>query len=236
MIRTSAVEGLPRIRIPYQICPCCMAGQQHRERFPRKSETRADKPGQRIHSDLIGPMQVTSLGGSRYTLVFTDDYSRKGWIYFMRSKSETLTKFREFQRRIENETSNKIQILCTDRGGEYLSDEFSKLCKESGIKRELTQAHTPQQNGVSERRNRTIVERAHSMSSDCRLPTYLWSEAISHAQYLINRSPTRANRGSTPEAKYTGKIPNISNLRIFGCVAYVHVPKERRRKLDSKTI
>ena len=74
------------------------------------------------------------------------------------------------------------------------------------------------------------------MSSDCHLPTYFWSEAISHAQYLINRSPTRVNRGTTPEAKYIGKTPNISNLRIFGCVAYVHVPKERRRKLDSKTI
>ena len=154
----------------------------------------------------------------------------------MRSKDETLTKFREFQCRIENKTGNKIQILCTDRGGEYMSEEFSKLCKESGIKRELTQAHTPQQNDVSERRNKTIVERARSMLSDCHLPTYLWSEAVSHAQYLINRSPTRANHGTTPEAKYTGKTPNISNLKIFGRVAYVHVPKERRRKLDSKTI
>ena len=74
------------------------------------------------------------------------------------------------------------------------------------------------------------------MSSDSHLPTYLWSEAISHAQHLINCSPTRANHGTTPEAKYTSKTPNISNLRIFGCVAYVHMPKERRRKLDNKTI
>ena len=74
------------------------------------------------------------------------------------------------------------------------------------------------------------------MSNDCHLPTYLWSEAVSHAQYLINRSPTRTNHGATPEAKYTGKTPDISNLKIFGCVAYVHVPKERRKKLDSRAI
>ena len=144
LFRTSAVMGLPKIENLDQICPCCMAGRQHRERFPSRSEIRAAKPGQRIHSDLIGPMQAASLGGSRYILVLTDDYSRKGWVYFMRSKDETLTRFREFQHRIENETGNKIQALRTDRRGECLSKEFSKLCKESGIKRELTQAHTPQ--------------------------------------------------------------------------------------------
>ena len=74
------------------------------------------------------------------------------------------------------------------------------------------------------------------MSSDCNLPINLWTKAVSHAQYLINRSPTRANSGATPEAKYSGKIPDISNLNFFGCVAFVHVPKENRKKLDSKTL
>ena len=147
-------------------------------------------------------MQQNSLGGSRYALVFTDDYSHKGWVYFLKSKGETVTKFREFKQRIERETGNKIKTLRTDRGGEYLSGEFTDLCKSSSIQRELTQAHTSQQNDISERKNRTLMERARSMSSDCNLPVYLWTEAISHAQYLINRSPTRANSGLTPEAKY----------------------------------
>ena len=112
--KTLAVLGLSKIEASIQICLCCMTGRQHQERFSRRSETRANKPGRRIHSDLIGPMQETSLGGSRYTLVFTDDYSRKGWVYFLKSKDETLTKFREFQCRIESETGNKIQILRTD--------------------------------------------------------------------------------------------------------------------------
>ena len=212
-----------------------MVGRQHRERFPHRSETRSAKSGERIHFDLMGPMQQNSLGGSRYALVFTDDYSRKGWVYFLKSKGETLTRFREFKQRIEGETGNKIKTLRTDRGGEYLSREFTNLCKLSGIQRELTQAHTPQQNGVFERRNHTLMERARNMSSDCNLPIYLWTKAISHAQYLVNRSPTRANSGLTPEAKYSGMTPDISNLKIFSCLAYILVPNATRRKLDSKT-
>ena len=184
----------------------------------------------------MGPMPQASLGGSKYILVFIDDYSRKGWVYFLKNKSETITKFCEFKTKIEGETGNRIQALRTDRGREYLSEEFSILCRTAGIQRELTQAHTPQQNGVSERRNRTIMERARSMSSDCNLPVNLWTEAVLHAQYLINRSPTRANSGATPEAKYSGKLPDISDLIFFGCVAFVHIPKENRKKLDSKTL
>ena len=146
-----------------------------------------------------------------------------------------MTKFQHFKNQIETETRNPIQVLRSDRGREYLSDEFTTFCKENGIRRELTQAHIPQQNGVSERRNRTIMERARSISHDSNLPTYLWTEAVSHAIYLINHSPTRANSGETPEERYSGIIPDISNLRIFGCIALVHIPKEHRKKLDSKT-
>ena len=119
--RTSNALGLPRIEVEKHICLCCMVGREHHERFPRKLEIRSNKPGERIHSDLMGPMQQTSLGGSRYALVFTDDYSLKGWVYFLKNKGETMTKFREFKQKIEGETMNKIQILRTDRGGEYLS-------------------------------------------------------------------------------------------------------------------
>ena len=187
--RNSHVHGLPNIEFDKRICTCCMAGRQHRERFPKHSKTRASKPGFRIHTDLMGLMQQNSLGGSRYIVVFTDDFSRKSWVYFLKSKGETLTKFRHFKNQIETETGNSIQVLCSDKGSEYLSNEFSTFCKDNGIRREFTQAHTPQQNGVSERRNRTIMERAQSISHDSNLPTYLWIEAVSHAVYLINRSP-----------------------------------------------
>ena len=102
-------------------------------------------------------------------------------------------------------------------------------------KRESNNILLPQQNGVAERRNRTIMERARSLSTHCDLPLFLWSEAVSTANYLINRSPTCANNGMTPEEKYTGQKPSLEHLRIFGCLAFRHVPKEGRKKLDSKS-
>lgn len=169
-----------------------MAGRQHRERFPKRLETQATKTREQIHIDLMGPMQQASLGGSRYVLVFTDDFSCKSWTYFLKCKSETLSKFRDFKKKLEAETGHRITRLRSDRGKEYMSTDFRNFCVEHGIHQELTQACTPQQNKVSERRNRTIMERARSMTNDCQLPTYLWTEAVSYATYLINRSPTRA--------------------------------------------
>jgi len=157
-------------------------------------------------------------------------------VYFLKCKSETYEKFRNFHRKIEKETGNKLHVQRTDRGGKYLSETFTNYCKENGINQELNQARTPQQNGISKRRNRTIIERTKSISTDCGLPTYLWMDVVSHATYLINRSPTRANAGETPEKMYLGMTPDVSNLKIFGCLAYVHVPKEQRNKLDSKTL
>jgi hypothetical protein len=94
---------------------------------------------------------------------------------------------------------------------------------------------TPQKNGVSERCTWTIIERIQAMTAECNLPTFLWTKAIHSANYLVNRSPRRAKKGATPEQLYIGKIPDIGNLQVFGCIAYLHVPKENRKKLDTKT-
>jgi transposase InsO family protein len=230
------VIGLPAIELTTKTCESCLAGRQARKSFPQKLVNRASEPAERIHSDLMGPMQVPSLGGSRYTLVFTDDYSRKSWTYFLKAKDETFLKFKQFKQLIETETRNKICILRTDRGGEFLSNEFRNFCEDHGISRELTQALTPQQNGVAEWRNRSIMEKARSLSDDCKLPTFLWSEAVNTANYLLNLSPTSANSGMTPEQLYSRTIPFVQHLKIFGCLAYLHIPDEKRKKLDSKTM
>jgi hypothetical protein len=180
-------------------------------------------------------MPQPSLAGSRYILVFTDDLSCKSWTYFLHSKDETFDRFRIFKEKIESETENKIKVLRTDRGGQYLLHEFKQYCNKNGISRELTQAATPQQNGVAERWNRTIIERARSMSIDSNLPNFLWTKAVWTATYLINRSPTRANFGVTPEERYSSRKPDVSHLRIFGCIVYSHIPKTERKKMNSKT-
>ena len=149
--RAPLATRLPKLTHEKKICRCCLAGRQHRERFSKFSENRAIRPGQRIHTDLMGPMQVKSLGGSRYALVFTDDFSRKSWVYFLKHKGETMTKFCQFKKRIETETGHSMQALRSDRGGEYTSTEFKDFCARNGIRQELTQALTPQQNGVVEK-------------------------------------------------------------------------------------
>jgi hypothetical protein len=136
---------------------------------------------------------------------------------------------------VEKETGKTIKTLRTDRGGEYLSREFNSYCESNGIKRQLTQARTLQQNGVSERRNQTLVEKARSMVASSGVPAFLWTEVINYTNHLVNRGPTRANHGVTPEQQYYKKCPDVSHLRAFGYVAYSHIPKENRKKLESKT-
>ena len=116
-----------------------------------------------------------------------------------------------------------------------MSEELKNYCFEYAIERELTQAKTPQQNGVSERRNRTIIKRTWSIAADCNLPSFLWPEAVNMATHLINKSPTRSNFGVLPESSFTSKPFDLSNLKIFGCLAHVHVPRGDRGKMDRRS-
>jgi hypothetical protein len=106
--------------------------------------------------------------------------------------------------------------------------------KEHGIQRKYSCSYSPQQNGVAERKNRHIAEIARAMLNEKNLPNYFWAEALATAVYIMNRTPTAAVHGMTPEEKFTGKKPDVSHLRVFGCIAYVHVPDEKRSKLDPK--
>eukprot|EP00253_Pinus_taeda_P034553 PITA_34553 len=181
-----------------------------------------------------GMVEVPSLGKSVYYISFINDFSRNTWIYFLKKKSEVFDKFKEFKALVENQTEKKIKVLRTDNGGEFCSKEFEEFCK-CGIARQKTTPYTPQQNGVTERMNKTLVERARSMLSGAELGQEFWAEAVDTACYLVNRSPSSALEDKTPQEVWTGKKPSLSHLRVFGCDAYVHVPKENRTKLDSKS-
>ena len=125
-----------------------------------------------IHSNVCGPMPTTSLNGYVYYLTFVDDYSRKTWIYFLKGKDEVFNKFKKFKALVENLSEKKIKILQSDNGGELTESEFKNLCKEVGIKRGLTTPYTPQQNGVVERKNRSIMEAVKAMIHDQDLSMY----------------------------------------------------------------
>ncbi|MCO5609631.1 hypothetical protein L7F22_063861 [Adiantum nelumboides] len=136
---------------------------------------------------------------------------------------------------VEKEKDLKVKSIRSDRGGEFLSENFARWCKSEGIRRQLTTPYTPSQNGVVERKNRTIMEMARAMLAHASLPRSYWAEACNTAVYIQNRSPTHALQDMTPFQAYYGSKPTVSHFRVFGCSAFVHIPKEKRQKLDFKS-
>ena len=203
--------------------------------FRQSSEKRASHPLQLIHSDVCGKIGTRSLSGGEYFVTFVDDHTRYVWAYILKSKDEVFAHFQKWKAQVEKSTGREVKILRSDNGGEYTSKEFNSYLTTEGIKHEQTTPHTPQQNGVAERLNRTLIEGVRTMLADSKLPHQFWAEALATMVYLRNRSPTRALEGITPYEAWNGSKPSVDSLRVFGCSAYAHVPKAERRKLDPKT-
>ncbi|KAE8706762.1 Retrovirus-related Pol polyprotein from transposon TNT 1-94 [Hibiscus syriacus] len=179
--------------------------------------------------------RVPSLAGSLYYVTFIDDSTRKVWVYFLKKKSEVFDTSRKWKVMVENETGLKVKRLRSDNGKEYRNRRFRDFCANNGIKMETTVPMTPQQNGVAERMNRTLNERARSMRIHAGLPKFLWAEAINTAAYLINRGPSVPLDDRILEEVWSKKEINLSHLRVFGCISYVHIDSAERSKLDAKS-
>ena len=228
------VKGLPHLFDQLSPCESCIIGKHQRASFP-SSSYRAEDRLELVHTDLCGPMQTESLGGSHSFLTFIDDFSRKVWVYFLKYKSETFTKFKEFKAEAEKQSGRFIKVLRSDGGGEYDSGDFVDFCKHHGIKKQTTTRYTPQQNGVAERKNRTIMNMARSLLKARNLSKDYWAEAVACAVYILNRSPTSSVEGKVPQEKWSGTKVNVSHFRVFGCIAFAHVPEELRKKLDDRS-
>eukprot|EP00253_Pinus_taeda_P025723 PITA_25723 len=232
--RKGMVRGLPLIEKSDSLCESWILGKQHRESFPSGKSIRVKVPLEIVHSDLCGPMQTPPLAGSQYFLTFIDDFTRKTWVYFLKNNSEVFEKFRNFKALVENQSGLHIKVLRTDRGGEYISKEFLRFCRENGIHKQFKARYTPQQNGVAERKNRTIMDMARSMLKAKHSPNDYWAEAVNFAVYILNRFPTKAVMNRVPEEAWSGRKERVTHMKVFGCVAYAHIPDQLRRKLDSK--
>lgn len=215
-----------------QLCEHCIAGKTKRMSFPTGVHISTEKL-EYIHSDLWGPSQHYTKGGGRYFISLIDDYSRKVWVYILKTKSEAFMKFRDWVAEVENKSSKKVQHLRTDNGLEFLSQEFINFCKEKGITRHLTVPGTPQQNGVAERMNQTLLERVRCVLSDSGLHKSFWGEIVTSIAYLINRSPSSAISFKSPQEKWSGVPAEYSHLKVLGCLAYAHVKQD---KLDPRAI
>lgn len=216
-----------------ELCEVCCEGKQSRLPFSHKGN-RASCPLEVIHGDLCGPMEVTSLGGSRYFMVLEDDYTRMVFAYFLRSKDEAFEKFQEFKNFVENQKGTKVKIFRSDQGSEFNSNKFKHFYKEHGILHQETNAYTPQQNGMSERMNRTLVEKARCLLYDAKLEKLFWAEAVATAVYLRNRSAV-SGLDTTPYERWHNRKPDVSQIRIFGSKGMVLIPKEKRLKWEKKS-
>lgn len=215
-------------------CGVCYKGKMIRASFPRKSESSSSAVGDLIHTDLCGPLEVATPRGNRYIMTMVDDFSRYCVVYLLRNKSETADKIIEYTRMIQTQFGRLPKILRTDGGGEYSSATLKKFLSENGILLEQTAPYSPQQNGTAERKNRTLQEMMRCLLCEAGLGKQYWGEAVATANYLLNLLPTAVIKGATPFELWWGKKPNYSHLRVFGSEAYVHVPDEKRRKLDPK--
>jgi Integrase core domain len=184
---------------------------------------------------MCGPITPQTPADNKYFLLMVDDYSRYMWIVLLKSKDKAFQAFKEIKVAAEVETNAKLKAFRTDRGSEFKSNEFNDYCKQMGIKRYLTAPYSPQQNGVVERRNQTVVAMARSMMKSMNMPAEFWGEAVATAVYILNRAPTKSLIGMTPYEAWYKRKPAVHHMRTFGYVAHVKEVKDHIRKLAARS-
>ncbi|KAL5703600.1 hypothetical protein ACHQM5_022129 [Ranunculus cassubicifolius] len=221
-------------KFQHKFCKSCALGKSTHLPFEINRE-HASSPFYLVHSDVwMSP--VTSVSGFRYYVLFTDDYSRFTWVYPMRRKSEMPSHFENFLNLIKNQFNTTIKLFQSDGGTEYVNQTVSTLCVKLGIHHRLSCPHTPQQNGLAERKHRHISEMARTLIVTSGVPLNLWFEAVSTAVFLINRLPTSVLQWSSPFSCLYGTLPSYNQLRIFGCACYPYLGDYFTNKLMPKTV
>ncbi|GJU08796.1 hypothetical protein Tco_1125226 [Tanacetum coccineum] len=198
-------------------CESCLSGKMAKKPFPHSNERAKDLLGI-IHTDICGLLRHVSRQGAIYFITFTDDYSRYGYVYLLKHKHEVFETFKVFKNEVENQLGKTIKAVRSDRGGEYISQEFKDYLKANGIIQQLTPLYTPQHNGVSERRNRTLLDMVRSMMNLPTLPLSFWDYALESTTCILNMVPTK-KVDKTPYELWYGKVLNLSYLKVWGCAS-----------------
>ncbi|GJX40835.1 retrovirus-related pol polyprotein from transposon TNT 1-94 [Tanacetum coccineum] len=235
LVKGNLVRGLPsKLFENDQTCVACQKGKQHRASCKSKTENSISLPLHLLHMDLFGPTFVKSLMKKMYCLVVTDDYSRFTWVFFLATKDETSGILKSFITGIENLVDHKVKVIRCDNGTEFKNREMNQFCEMKGILRQFSVARTPQQNGVAERRNRTLIEAARTMLADSKLPTTFWAEAVNTACYVQNRVLVVKPHNKTPYELFHGRTPTLSFMRPFGCPVTILNTIDHLGKFDGK--
>ncbi|GJZ95331.1 ribonuclease H-like domain-containing protein [Tanacetum coccineum] len=236
LVKGNLVRGLPSktFKLDHS-CLACRKGKQHRASCKKIEERTIREPLELLHMDLFGPVSVESVNKKKYCLVVTDDCSKFSWVFFLAYKDETYDMLHDLIVGLENRLRHKVKTIRCDHGTEFKNQLMNEFCTKKGIKREYSIARTPQQNGVAERKNRTLIEAARTMLADSLLPIQFWAEAVNTACYVLNRVLVTKPQMKTPYEILMGRSPNISFMRPFGCSLTILNTLDQLGKFDGKS-
>nr|GEU93432.1 putative ribonuclease H-like domain-containing protein [Tanacetum cinerariifolium] len=235
LMKGNLVRGLPsKIFKNDHTCVACQKGKQHKASCKSKLVNSVSQPFQILHMDLFGPTFIKSIMEKMYCLVVTDDYSMFSWVFFLAKKDKTYEILKDFITGIENQLNHKVKIIRCDNGSEFKKYKMNQFCGIKGIKREFSNARTPQQNEVAERKNRTLIEAAKTMLADSLLPIPFWAQAVNTTCYIQNRVLVTKPHNKTPYELLIGRAPIISFMRPFGCPVTILNTLDHLGKFDGK--
>jgi transposase InsO family protein len=233
-IKREAVREMPQIMKPTNtLCKHCQQGKQTNTRFKSK-EYSTIRPLEIVHIDLVGPTTTKGLKGERYFMLLVDDYTRMTTVFFLKNKSEAFENFKIYKEMVENEMDSRIKCLRSDNGGEFTSKECMDYYNSHGIKRQFHVTRTTQQNGVVERKNRTIQEMTRTMLMDSKLTDIFWTQTVHTTVHIQNRVMLRNNIDKTPYELWKGRPANVKHFRVFGSKCYIKREDGRMGKFDSR--
>ncbi|GBO30829.1 Retrovirus-related Pol polyprotein from transposon TNT 1-94 [Araneus ventricosus] len=220
------------VNIQDELCEACIYEKAHRLNFG--SRNNCSSPGELIFADVCGPFDK-SFRRFQYFVIFKDQFTKFRCVFFLKQKSDVASALQEFL--AYGILGHIVKEVISDNGGEFDNKEVRMVLKKKGVVQRFTAPYTSEQNGGSERENRTIVEMARTLKNsnpDVEFPPALWAELINTSVYILNRTGKSSVKKASPYELWTGKKPRIKHLRIIGSVCYAHIPKQRRRKMDNK--
>ncbi|XP_066351659.1 uncharacterized protein [Miscanthus floridulus] len=230
------IDGLPKLKFEKDlICAPCKHGKMVAASHAPVTQVMTRRPGELLHMDTVGPARVRSAGGKWYVLVVVDDFSRYSWVFFLESKDEAFSHVHDLVLKLKNELSNNaVRAIRSDNGTEFKNSRMKVFCSEQGLDHQFSSPYVPPQNGVVERKNRTLVEMARTMLDEHKTPRRFWAEAINTACYVANRIFLRAFLGKTSYELRFGRPPKVFHFRVFGCKCFI-LKKGNLDKFESRS-
>ena len=230
------IDGLPKLKFEKDlVCAPCKHGKMIAASHAPVTQVMTERPGELLHMDTVGPARVRSAGGKWYVLVVVDDFSRFSWVFFLESKDEAFQFIHDLVLKLKNELSNNtVRAIRSDNGTEFKNARMKAFCSEQGLDHQFSSPYVPPQNGVVERKNRTLVEMARTMLDEHKTPRRFWAEAINTACYVANRIFLRAFLGKTSYELRYGRCPKVSHFRVFGCKCFI-LKKGNLDKFESRS-